>query len=311
MQGFTIREHDLGCDAAGSVAALRRRSRCRATSSSPTSAWSWGPSNSWTTRGASASARPRRSARACAGAAGVGELCHSTGGRRLRPVRRRRRAGQRGIRPGAGERDARPDGAAGGDRGQRRRDARPARGARRAGPCAGPGGRPQRPDPRSVPAGDGGGRVISADAGAHRCAARWSTPSRASWAALRRAGGGQPATASAARRRRARPAPRSAAEGQAPHSWFIGFAPGQQGAAPTIAVAVLVEGGGSGSGRAAPDRGTGDGRVAAPLRGGGAAASRAPGQVRDEPVRNRVGYCLAQGERRRRRARAQHKEPAW
>jgi peptidoglycan glycosyltransferase len=42
------------------------------------------------------------------------------------------------------------------------------------------------------------------------------------------------------------------AEGQAPHSWFIGFAPGQEDAAPSIAVAVLVEGGGSGSGRAAP-----------------------------------------------------------
>jgi peptidoglycan glycosyltransferase len=39
---------------------------------------------------------------------------------------------------------------------------------------------------------------------------------------------------------------------QAPHSWFIGFAPGQEGAAPGIAIAVLVESGGSGSGRAAP-----------------------------------------------------------
>jgi peptidoglycan glycosyltransferase len=39
---------------------------------------------------------------------------------------------------------------------------------------------------------------------------------------------------------------------QAPHSWFIGFAPGQEGATPEIAVAVLVESGGSGSGRAAP-----------------------------------------------------------
>ncbi|HYM52420.1 MAG TPA: penicillin-binding protein 2 [Candidatus Dormibacteraeota bacterium] len=37
-----------------------------------------------------------------------------------------------------------------------------------------------------------------------------------------------------------------------PHSWFIGFAPAQDGATPAIAVAVLVEGGGSGSGRAAP-----------------------------------------------------------
>lgn len=38
----------------------------------------------------------------------------------------------------------------------------------------------------------------------------------------------------------------------APHSWFIGFAPGQEGTEPTIAVAVIVEGGGSGSGLAAP-----------------------------------------------------------
>ncbi|HEX2141892.1 MAG TPA: penicillin-binding transpeptidase domain-containing protein [Candidatus Limnocylindria bacterium] len=37
-----------------------------------------------------------------------------------------------------------------------------------------------------------------------------------------------------------------------PHSWFIGFAPAQDGATPSIAVAVVVEGGGSGSGRAAP-----------------------------------------------------------
>ncbi|HET6380489.1 MAG TPA: penicillin-binding protein 2 [candidate division Zixibacteria bacterium] len=40
--------------------------------------------------------------------------------------------------------------------------------------------------------------------------------------------------------------------GLPPHSWFIGFAPGQEGAEPTIAVAVIVEGGGSGAGRAAP-----------------------------------------------------------
>jgi peptidoglycan glycosyltransferase len=39
---------------------------------------------------------------------------------------------------------------------------------------------------------------------------------------------------------------------QAPHSWFIGFAPGQADAAPVIAIAVLVESGGSGGNRAAP-----------------------------------------------------------
>ena len=39
---------------------------------------------------------------------------------------------------------------------------------------------------------------------------------------------------------------------QAPHSWFIGFAPAQEGATPRIAVAVLVESGGSGSDGAAP-----------------------------------------------------------
>jgi peptidoglycan glycosyltransferase len=40
--------------------------------------------------------------------------------------------------------------------------------------------------------------------------------------------------------------------GLKPHSWFIGFAPAQSGALPAIAVAVIVEGGGAGSGRAAP-----------------------------------------------------------
>ncbi len=39
---------------------------------------------------------------------------------------------------------------------------------------------------------------------------------------------------------------------QAPHSWFIGFAPAEAEATPSIAIAVLVESGGSGSGRAAP-----------------------------------------------------------
>lgn len=40
--------------------------------------------------------------------------------------------------------------------------------------------------------------------------------------------------------------------GVPPHSWFIGFAPAQESATPAIAVAVIVESGGSGSGRAAP-----------------------------------------------------------
>jgi peptidoglycan glycosyltransferase len=40
--------------------------------------------------------------------------------------------------------------------------------------------------------------------------------------------------------------------GLKPHSWFIGFAPAQEGAIPSIAIAVIVEGGGSGSGHAAP-----------------------------------------------------------
>jgi peptidoglycan glycosyltransferase len=40
--------------------------------------------------------------------------------------------------------------------------------------------------------------------------------------------------------------------GLKPHSWFIGFAPAQAGAQPSIAIAVIVEGGGSGSGHAAP-----------------------------------------------------------
>jgi cell division protein FtsI/penicillin-binding protein 2 len=38
----------------------------------------------------------------------------------------------------------------------------------------------------------------------------------------------------------------------APHSWFIGFAPAGPDAQPEIAIAVIVERGGSGSGRAAP-----------------------------------------------------------
>ncbi|HET7141906.1 MAG TPA: penicillin-binding protein 2 [Candidatus Limnocylindria bacterium] len=37
-----------------------------------------------------------------------------------------------------------------------------------------------------------------------------------------------------------------------PHSWFIGFVPAEGSATPSIAVAVIVESGGSGSGRAAP-----------------------------------------------------------
>jgi peptidoglycan glycosyltransferase len=37
-----------------------------------------------------------------------------------------------------------------------------------------------------------------------------------------------------------------------PHSWFIGFVPAQGSATPAIAIAVIVESGGSGSGRAAP-----------------------------------------------------------
>jgi penicillin-binding protein A len=40
--------------------------------------------------------------------------------------------------------------------------------------------------------------------------------------------------------------------GLKPHSWFIGFAPAQAGALPSIAIAVIVEGGGTGSGHAAP-----------------------------------------------------------
>jgi peptidoglycan glycosyltransferase len=41
------------------------------------------------------------------------------------------------------------------------------------------------------------------------------------------------------------------AKGQ-PHSWFIGFAPAGEDETPSIAVAVLVEAGGAGSGKAAP-----------------------------------------------------------
>jgi peptidoglycan glycosyltransferase len=41
-------------------------------------------------------------------------------------------------------------------------------------------------------------------------------------------------------------------EGQPPHSWFIGFVPADAGGTPAIAVAVIVEGAGSGSTSAAP-----------------------------------------------------------
>ena len=54
---------------------------------------------------------------------------------------------------------------------------------------------------------------------------------------------------------------------QAPHSWFIGFAPAQDGATPQIAIAVLVASGGSGSDRAAPIGGQRDGRMAPPVQG--------------------------------------------
>ncbi len=40
--------------------------------------------------------------------------------------------------------------------------------------------------------------------------------------------------------------------GLTPHSWFIGFAPAQAGATPSIAIAVIVEGSGDGNVRAAP-----------------------------------------------------------
>ena len=40
--------------------------------------------------------------------------------------------------------------------------------------------------------------------------------------------------------------------GLSPHSWFIGFAPAQDGATPAIAIAVIVEGSGDGSVLAAP-----------------------------------------------------------
>jgi len=42
------------------------------------------------------------------------------------------------------------------------------------------------------------------------------------------------------------------AAGLSPHSWFIGFAPAQAGGAPSIAIAVIIEGSGDGNVRAAP-----------------------------------------------------------
>ena len=55
---------------------------------------------------------------------------------------------------------------------------------------------------------------------------------------------------------------------QAPHSWFIGFAPAEDEATPEIAIAVLVESGGSGMRASRPDRGTGHGEYLR-LTGGG------------------------------------------
>ena len=79
---------------------------------------------------------------------------------------------------------------------------------------------------------------------------------------------------------------------QAPHSWFIGFAPAQDGATPEIAVAVLVESGGSGAVTRRPDRRPRDGRMAAAQRRvlSVVTTTRDPG--RHEPIRNVLGYCL-------------------
>ena len=68
---------------------------------------------------------------------------------------------------------------------------------------------------------------------------------------------------------------------QAPHSWFIGFAPAEDGATPEIAVAVLVESGGSGSGRAAPIGGRVMAEWSEPIRGRGRPRGRRAAAVRD------------------------------
>ena len=170
-------------------------------------------------------------------AAGLGELRHRRGGRRLRSVHRRRRAGQRRLRPGARRRSRRSRWPCWRRRSPTTASCRtrtwcatcaPTRRSPRPGRIDGSSRRPERRrrarGVRPTPAPD-----------AQRHGRRGGGHARA---ALRRAGR-RPALR---HRRRVQTAGKTGTaergEGQAPHSWFIGFAPAQGGATPSIAMAV-------------------------------------------------------------------------
>ena len=75
---------------------------------------------------------------------------------------------------------------------------------------------------------------------------------------------------------------------QAPHSWFIGFAPAAGSARrPRSPIAVIVESGGSGAGTRGADRRPRHGRVAA-----ASGRWRRLNGIPSEPVRNALGYCM-------------------
>ena len=79
--------------------------------------------------------------------------------------------------------------------------------------------------------------------------------------ALRRPGRHHASTASATHLAAGKTGTAQLGGEQAPHSWFIGFAPAEDGATPAIAIAVLVESGGSGERPRGTDRRPGHGRV--------------------------------------------------
>ena len=149
-------------------------------------------------------------------------------------LHRRRRAGERVVRPGRDVRDAAPDGARGLDRREwRRADAAPA----------------GHLDDRASGAGRGpSGRIRWAGSWRRRTrtrsSPRWSPRSRAtSGRSSRRA------PRSRASRPRASPGTAELGGTGEPHSWFIGFAPAED---PKVVIAVIVEQAGRGGEVAAP-----------------------------------------------------------
>ena len=188
-----------------------------------------------------------RPVRSCA--AGGHQLRERAGGRRLRAVRRRRRARQRVVRAGTDGGHPGADGARG------CRDRRRRRHARTRTSCA-TSERTPRTAPRATRSsrrfGSGGGtRVVSSEAAAATRAAMVDAVN----GELGRlyAGQGDVTLYGISNARSAGKTGTAQLGGeQAPHSWFIGFAPAQDDATPQIAIAVLVASGGSGSDRAAP-----------------------------------------------------------